>query len=87
LCLSLTGKTSSRGPGRPFEKGQTAATQKGPGVWILENNIPKRINITPGISDGSYTEVAGREIRDGQEVVVESLKKKKASPQPGPRMY
>jgi len=30
---------------------------KGPKVWILENNKPKPVKVTIGISDGNYTEI------------------------------
>jgi HlyD family secretion protein len=57
------------------EKGKT--TQKGRGVWLLEKGKPQRISISTGISDGSYTELVSGEIREGQEIIVESLNKQK----------
>lgn len=60
--------------------------KKGPGVWILEKNNPKRIPVSLGISDGSYTELVSGEIREGQELIVESLSKENASQSSGPRM-
>ena len=44
---------------RPRESSTQAAAgeKKGPGVWVLENGKPKRVGITPGISDGTYTEI------------------------------
>ena len=44
--------------------------RKGPVVWRLENNKPKRVSITVGISDGSNTEVAAGELKAGEEVIV-----------------
>ena len=66
------------------------AEKKGPAVWVLENNKPKRISITPGISDGTYTEVSAGDLKEGQQVIVESLKKgaRPATGAPaGPRMF
>ena len=60
--------------------------KKGPGVWILEKNNPKRIPVSLGISDGSYTELVSGDIREGQELIVESLSKENASQSSGPRM-
>jgi HlyD family secretion protein len=57
------------------EKGKTM--QKGRGVWVLEKGKPQRISISAGISDGSYTELVSGEIREGQEIIVESLNKQK----------
>ena len=45
---------------------------KGPGVWILENNKPKNIKITTGISDGNYTEVTAGELTEGQLIITDS---------------
>jgi HlyD family secretion protein len=60
--------------------------KKGPGVWILEKDNPKRISVSLGISDGSSTELVSGEIREGQELIVESLSKENASQTSGPRM-
>jgi HlyD family secretion protein len=59
------------------KKDVTAKKGKGSGIWVLENNKPKRIAITTGISDGTYTELLPGEIKEGQEIIVESLSKSK----------
>jgi HlyD family secretion protein len=70
------------------EKASTSAERKGPAVWVLEKGTPKRVAITPGISDGNYTEVLSGELKEGQEVIVEALTKPKGSPgRSGPRMF
>lgn len=72
----------------PPEKNRTARKQqKGPAVWILENNAPRRIPVTVGISDGSYSELLSGEIREGQEVIVESLAKAPERSATPPRMF
>ncbi len=43
----------------------------------LENEKPKRIPVTAGISDGSYTELLSGGLKEGQEIIVESLIKAK----------
>ena len=45
---------------------------KGSGVWILENNQPKNVKITTGISDGNYTEVTTSELTEGQLIITDS---------------
>jgi len=45
---------------------------KGPSVWVLENNKPKNVKITTGISDGNYTEVTAGELTEGQQVITDS---------------
>lgn len=67
-------------------KGQKGTKKaKGPGVWILENNKPKHIKITTGISDGNYTEVKSGDISEGQEIIIDDAAagKKKTDPAAG----
>jgi len=61
--------------------------QKGAGLWVLEGGKPKRIAVTTGISDGTFTELLKGEGGEGQEVIVESLEKPKTQAAPGPRMF
>ncbi len=62
--------------------------KKGPSVWVLENGKPKRVVITPGISDGNYTEVVSGDLKEGQQTIVELLRKNSGSARPaGPRMF
>jgi len=72
---------------RLSEKGAQTSEKKGPGVWILEKGKPRRVSVTAGISDGSFTELLSGDIREGQELIVESLVKAKASGPAGPRMF
>jgi len=74
---------------RPSEKRELPEKKdKGRAVWVLDNKKPKRIAITTGISDGIYTELLSGEIREGQELIVESLAKPKSQSQTsGPRMF
>ena len=68
-------------------KGTTWKGEKGPGVWILENNKPKRLKITTGISDGNYTEVMSGDLTENGNLIVESLAKGKSPSASGPRMF
>jgi HlyD family secretion protein len=63
-----------------------AGEKKGPSVWVLENNKPKRVFITPGISDGNYTEIVSGDLKESQQTIVEALRKGKAAA-PAPRMF
>ena len=65
----------------------SAGEKKGPAVWILENNKPKRVGITPGISDGNYTEVVSGDLKEGQQAIVETLRKGKGPATAAPRMF
>jgi HlyD family secretion protein len=73
----------------PSEKEIEKNVQKGLGVWIIKNGKPQRIPIMTGISDGTYTELVSGEIKEGQEVIIESLinKKEQSAPHGPPRMF
>jgi HlyD family secretion protein len=60
---------------------------KGTKVWILENRKPRAVNVTVGLSDGSYTEIIEGDLKAGQEIVTDNLsgkKDSKSSRPPGP---
>ncbi|MBI4620814.1 MAG: efflux RND transporter periplasmic adaptor subunit [Desulfobacterales bacterium] len=72
---------------KPSGKGMPVSEKKGPGVWILEENKPKRIPVSLGISDGNYTELVAGKTSEGQELIVESLAKSKEPSRLSPRMF
>jgi HlyD family secretion protein len=72
---------------KPSEYVKTAAQQKGAGVWTIEQDKPKRIPVSLGISDGNYTEILSAGLKEGQDLIVESLTKAKAQQPSGPRMF
>jgi len=82
-------KAALRFSPRTIVKSRNEKTQaKGPGVWVLENNSPKRVTVTTGISDSSYSELLSGEIREGQEVIVESIgNAPEQRPASAPRMF
>jgi HlyD family secretion protein len=71
-----TKKASEPKPLEAKEPDRKGPERKGPAVWRLENNKPKRISITVGISDGSNTEVASGELKTGDEVIVSAVENK-----------
>ena len=60
---------------------------KGIGVWVVDGDKPKRIIVSTGISDGNNTELLSDNLKEGQELIVESLTKPKNQAQSGPRMH
>jgi HlyD family secretion protein len=65
-------ETTAGGGGRGTDKG--AASDKA--VWILDaGNTPRRVVVTTGDSDGTYTEVTGGTLADGDRVIVAALAK------------
>ncbi len=80
------GNTGSTGEAN--KRGGPSAEKKGPAVWVLEDGKPKRMAIESGISDGNYTEVVSGDLKEGNQVIIESLKKNKPQQAPsGPRMF
>jgi HlyD family secretion protein len=82
-----SGKGKEKSNGRGAQT-QASSDQKGPGLWILENEKPKRVKVTTGISDGNYTEILSGELKEGQEIIIEATSGAKktttASPVGGP---
>lgn len=71
---------------RPSEIEKDKKPLKGKGAWILEGGKPVRKEILTGISDGSFTEVMSG-LKEGDNVIIESLTKEKKKPVTGPRMF
>jgi HlyD family secretion protein len=65
--------------GRPRQrqdrKQVASPDQKKYALWILEANKPKRVPVSVGLSDGTLTEITSGDLKEGQEVIVESLQK------------
>ncbi len=59
------------------EKSQNKQGMKGTKVWILENDKPKPVKVNIGLSDGNYTEISAGELKEGQEIITDSLSGKK----------
>jgi len=85
LRFRLTERPAGSGSGTAATLG--GAEKKGPAVWVLENDRPKRVSITPGVSDGTYTEIVSGDLKEGQQVIVEALNKTKTQAPSGPRMF
>ncbi len=86
---ALRFRMSERAAGGGAARAATpSGEKKGPVVWVLENGKPKRANLSLGISDGASTEVVSGDLSEGQNVIVESLKKSRPPSGPGgPRMF
>jgi HlyD family secretion protein len=68
------------------EKGRTRL--KGHAVWIIKDNKPERMPVSTGNSDGNNTELVSVEIKEGQEIIVETILKPNEIKRPvGPRMF
>lgn len=53
--------------------------EKGTGVWVLTPGGARRVTIKTGISDANYTEILSGELKEGDEVIVDVLIKKRES--------
>ena len=59
----------------PVDKEKGRARLKGHAVWIIKDNKPERMPVSTGNSDGNNTELVSVEIKEGQEIIVESILK------------
>ncbi len=62
-----------RMPGQPQRRAGVkpgAARQ----VWVLEAGQPKLVSVTPGATDGRFTEVSGEQLKAGMAVIVSQAK-------------
>lgn len=60
-----------------FDKNQTNKKLfEKPGIYIFKDNIPKRIEVKIGISDGEFTEINSQELKEGLEVIYEYIETK-----------
>lgn len=65
-----------------------AAASRGDAVWLLSNDEPKRIAVTPGLSDETMTAVTSPDLRPGDRVITRVASEPKAEgwsmfPRPG----
>ena len=85
----VPGKAGSRPGVAPGKEGADTAVQRSYAVWVLENDKPKRVPVSLGISDGSFTEMTSGNLTQGQEVIIESSTKaakvNSSNPQSAPR--
>ncbi len=79
--VNLQAAPSDKAVGRPSggalpSGGRTGGRQAGArtyAVWIMQKKgAPQRVPVTIGISDGTFSEVTKGDVREGQEVIVES---------------
>lgn len=76
------GGTPPAGPGGAGKRGKSSQ------IWVLdEAGKPKALAIETGITDGTATEIAGGEIREGMEAIVGAVASAKPATPGGPRMF
>jgi HlyD family secretion protein len=88
----IAGKSGTRGSEtaatgvqrQPEGRGGNMAAEQG--VWVLDGQVPRRVMISAGISDGSKTAVLGGTLKEGDLVIVGSSsdQTKKNNTQGGP---
>lgn len=52
-----------------------AKQEKGQGIWLLKDGQLKPASLKTGISDGNFTEIKEGDVKEGDEVVIESMAK------------
>ncbi len=73
---------------KPATKGDEPPKRyKERGVWVLENNKPKRIAVKTGLNDENYTEIIGSELKENQQVITGIVSKEKEAGKMRMRMF
>lgn len=70
------------------ESKEETQRMKGTKVWVLEQEKPRPVQVTIGISDGNYTEILSGQLEAGQNIITDNLNDKKggsSSQRPPPR--
>lgn len=67
---------------KPSDHELVPIESKGAGVWILDKGKLKRVSLKTGISDGENTEIMEGNLKEGQEVIIGYLVKKKVVKKP-----
>ncbi len=73
LVSKLMPRPLSTGAPRRAGAASTAGARK---VWVLRDGVPVEVAITPGVSDGRFTEITAGELRQGDPVIVEQISAK-----------
>jgi len=55
--------------------GRPAPAERGPAVWVERNGQPARVPVKIGLSDGTLTELVSGDLKEGDQVIIESLAK------------
>jgi len=61
------------------ETAKNAPARKMQVLWILDNDKPRRVQVTAGISDGNFTEIRSGDLKEGDEVIIEAVGNAKKS--------
>ncbi len=70
-----------------MQGGKPEQGKRGPAVWILEENKPKRVDVSVGISDGSVTEIVSGPLKEGQDIIVSELGQENKQTEMRPRFF
>ena len=68
----------------PVEKGEIKRYEN-QGIWILQNNKPKRVEIKTGASDDSYTEILKGDITKDDKIIIGTVSGKSSKQKKGNR--
>jgi HlyD family secretion protein len=68
---SVVGALMPRPPSAP-KRVRAKGGDAPPRVWVLENGVPKPIDVQTGATNGKLTEIVGGDLKDGTEVITEA---------------
>jgi HlyD family secretion protein len=70
---SILSSLTPRMPGRRTRQpaASTASTAAARQIWVLRDGVAMAVAVTPGISDGRMTEIAGGDLQAGMKVITD----------------
>ena len=75
---SFVSKLMPRPPAPPPRRdGASAARAGSPQVWVLEEDNPRAVTITTGVTNGRLTEVTGGDLKPGMAVITDYVESRK----------
>jgi HlyD family secretion protein len=66
-------KGNTGGQAKGADAVKDSAPRKTQGLWILDNDKPRRVQVTVGISDGNFTEILSGDLKESDAVIIEAI--------------
>jgi HlyD family secretion protein len=73
LLAAASAREARRNPRVDVDGGAASDPPGGKSVWVMRKGAPHMVPLRPGLTDGTFTEVATGDLSEGDEVVVDTL--------------
>jgi HlyD family secretion protein len=73
LLAAASTREARRNPRAEADGGAASDPPGGKSVWVLRKGAPHMVTLRPGLTDGTFTEVATGDLSEGDQVVVDTV--------------